>query len=162
MLKRRTGDVYWRRSLFLRGFRTEAGFIYMKNYFEWVKVAGLLVLISCFISCNKDPGSSFPLDGVYSGVYLSTGEIQESGDVRLAFAGSGFSGESTGTARTICYGNYQISPDSINFTNLCSTPDSLLLLVGKYKMSSAGDSLYFTRTITGTLNYEEHFNLKKQ
>ena len=134
----------------------------MKNYFELAKVVGLLVLSTCFLSCNKDQGSSFPLDGIYAGVYLSTGEIQESGEVRLAFAGFGFSGESMGTVRTICYGNYQISADTINFTNLCSTPDSLLLLVGKYKMATAGDSLYFTRTITGTLNYEEHFNLKKQ
>lgn len=134
----------------------------MKNYFELAKVVGPLVLITCLISCYKDPGSSFPLDGAYAGVYLSTGEIQGSGEVKLAFAGFGFSGESMGTTRSICYGNYQISGDSINFTNLCSAPDSTLLLVGKYKMTTAGDSLYFTRTFSGTLNYEEHFSLVKQ
>ena len=133
----------------------------MKNYFQLGRIFGLLFLINCISSCNKDPGSSFPLDGVYSGVYMSNGEIQESGDVRLAFAGFGLA-VSTGTSRMICYGNYQESPDSIDFTNLCSTPDSLLLLVGKYKMTGAGDSLYFTRTITGMHNYEEHFNLRKQ
>jgi hypothetical protein len=161
LLKQRTG-IGGDRYFCAASERKPVSFEYIKNYFELGKVFGLLLLVTCFSSCYKDPGSSFPLDGTYSGVYLSTGEIQDTGSVRLAFAGLGFSGESMGTARTICYGNYQISADSINFTNLCSTPDPQLLLVGKYRMVTTGDSLYFTRTISGTLNYEEHFDLKKQ
>jgi hypothetical protein len=57
--------------------------------------------------------------------------------------------------RPICNGTYAITGDSINFMNLCSTPDADLLLVGKYQIKETGDSLYFIR---GT----ELFSLKQQ
>ncbi|HEY4936101.1 MAG TPA: hypothetical protein VII44_05945 [Puia sp.] len=126
------------------------------------RIFGLVLVIFSFVSCAKDSGSSYPLDGIYSGIYLQTGEIKDTAEVKIVFAGNGFSGESSDTVRTICYGTYQISQDSINFTNLCSTPDPDLLLVGKYKMTTVGDSLYFTRDSSGIINYEDHFNLKKQ
>ncbi len=119
-------------------------------------LAGMTFLLFLFTACSKDPGSSYALDGAYTGVYFQTGLASDTGAITLAFAGNGFSGQSVGTTRGICNGNYEVGGDSVNFINLCSSvPDSLLLLVGKYRMSSAGDSLFFTRNI-------EHFNLKKQ
>jgi hypothetical protein len=128
-----------------------------------VRFGGLMVILLGFISCSKDPGtSSFPLDGAYAGVYLQSGDIKDTALLTLVFAGSGYSGTSMGGKRSICNGTYQISVDSINFTNACSVPDSTLLLAGKYKMTTAGDSLYFNRISNGIIYYQELFSLKKQ
>ena len=121
----------------------------------------ILVLL---ISCTKDPGTpSGDLNGVYSGTYAQTGAVNDAAFVKLVFVGSNFSGESTDTLRSVCNGSYQITGDSINFKNFCSTPDPELLLAGKYKMKSAGDSLYFSRNSPAdTIQYTELFSLKSQ
>jgi hypothetical protein len=123
----------------------------------------LLVLIF-LISCTKDPGTpSGDLNGVYSGTYSQTGAVNDAAFVKLVFVGSNFSGESTDTIRSVCNGSYQITSDSINFKNFCSTPDPELLLAGKYKMTSVGDSLYFKReSPPDTIRYTELFSLKSQ
>ncbi|HET7002812.1 MAG TPA: hypothetical protein VFI33_15915 [Puia sp.] len=115
-------------------------------------------------SCSKDPGTpSGDLNGVYSGTYSQTGAVTDFAYVKIVFVGSNFSGESTDTIRSVCNGSYQISGDSINFKNFCSTPDPELLLAGKYQMTSAGDSLYFRRdSPTDTIHFTELFSLKSQ
>ena len=122
----------------------------------------LLIIVSSFSSCAKDNTPSGDLNGVYTGIYLQTGDIEDAGSVTIVFVGSNFSGESIGSARPICNGSYQITRDSIDFKNFCSTPDPELLLVGKYKMINSGDSLYFTRDSNAIVHYQEYFSLKKQ
>jgi hypothetical protein len=116
------------------------------------------------ISCTKDPGTpSGDLNGVYIGDYSQTGGVQDFAYVKLVFVGSNFSGEGTDSIRSICNGSYQITGDSINFKNFCSTPDPELLLAGKYKITTVGDSLYFKRdSPTDTIHYTEMFSLKSQ
>lgn len=122
-----------------------------------------VMFISLLAACAKDTDPSGDLNGTYAGIYKETGEAHDSGTVKIAFVGSVFSGESIGTTRPICNGSYQITGDSINFKNLCSTPDPELLLAGNYKMTTAGDSLYFTRdTGIGIVYFQEQFLLKKQ
>ena len=125
---------------------------------------GFMIFVSLLISCTKDPGTpSGDLNGVYSGSYTQTGAVKDSSFVKLVFVGSNFSGEGTDSLRSICNGSYQITGDSINFKNFCSTPDPELLLAGKYKMKSAGDSLYFSReSPPDTIHFTELFSLKSQ
>jgi hypothetical protein len=126
------------------------------------KVFGFVLIIIGFLSCAKDSEPSGDLNGTYNGLYLATGDLKDTGLVKIVFVGSNFSGESVGTSRPICNGSYQIFQDSIDFKNLCSTPDPELLLVGKFKITSVGDSLYFTRIFNGSISYEEQFSLLKQ
>jgi hypothetical protein len=123
---------------------------------------GLIIVF--LISCTKDPGTPCgDLNGVYSGTYSQTGAVKDSAFVKLVFVGSNFSGESTDSLRSICNGSYQITGDSINFKNFCSTPDPELLLAGKYKLTSVGDSLYFRRdSPPDTIRFIELFSLKSQ
>jgi hypothetical protein len=123
---------------------------------------GLILVF--LISCTKDPGTpSGDLNGVYIGDYSQTGAVQDFAYVKLVFVGSNFSGEATDSLRSICNGSYQITGDSINFKNFCSIPDPELLLAGKYKMTSVGDSLYFRRdSPTDTIHFTELFILKSQ
>jgi hypothetical protein len=122
----------------------------------------VLILLSFSCTQNADTPSG-DLNGVYFGTYLQTGAVKDSASVKLVFVGSNFSGESAGSLRSICNGSYQISGDSINFTNFCSTPDPELLLAGKYKMKTAGDSLYFSRdSPADTIHYTELFSLRSQ
>ena len=115
-----------------------------------------LIMGLVFISCSKDDTPSGDLNGSYIGNYEQTGLVNDSaGTVRIVFVGSNFSGESQGTVRPICNGSYVITGDSIDFMNLCSTPDPDLLLVGKYQIKATGDSLYFIRT-------NELFSLRQQ
>ena len=125
---------------------------------------GVELTLFLLISCTKDPGTpSGDLNGVYSGTYTQTGEANDFSYVKLVFVGSNFSGQSTDTMRSVCNGSYQITGDSIYFKNVCSTPDAELLLAGKYKMSSVGDSLYFRRdSPPDTIRYTELFSLKSQ
>ena len=134
----------------------------MSRIFTTTKILWSLVLSFLIVSCAKDSEPSGDLNGNYIGYYIQTGDLKDTGVVQVVFVGSNFSGNSTGTTRSICNGSYQVFGDSINFTNLCTTADADLLLVGKYKMETVGDSLYFTRTISGTENYEDHFNPRKQ
>jgi hypothetical protein len=123
-----------------------------------------IILLLLLISCTKDPGTpSGDLNGVYIGDYSQTGAIQDFAYVKLVFVGSNFSGEGTDSIRSICNGSYQISGDSINFKNFCSTPDPQLLLAGKYKITTVGDSLYFKRdSPVDTIHFTELFSLKSQ
>ena len=114
-----------------------------------------LILMVVLASCSKQADPSGDLNGGYTGGYVRTGDSAEAGTVRIVFVGNNFSGESVGTARPICNGNYEILGDSINFTNLCSTPDPELLLVGKYQLTETGDSLYLSRS-------NELFSLRQQ
>ena len=126
------------------------------------KLIWLLLFITCLSSCSKDTDPSGALNGTYNGIYWRTGAIKDTAYVQIVFVGSAFSGVSTGSVRSICNGTYQVNYDSINFTNLCNIPDEDLLLVGKYQMSSVGDSLYFTGFFSGIAYYKDQFNLKKQ
>jgi hypothetical protein len=115
-----------------------------------------LMLISILVSCSKDDAPSGNLNGGYYGIYERTGGVVDtSATVRIVFVGSNFSGESQANVRPICNGTYTITGDSINFMNLCSTPDVELLLVGKYQIRETGDSLYLSRL-------HELFSLKQQ
>jgi len=125
------------------------------------RMCGMMV-IGLMVSCAKDSTPSGDLNGTYVGTYLESGALQDSGTVKIVFVGSNFSGVSVGTSRSICNGGYAVLGDSINFTNLCSTPDSELLLVGKYFLIESNDSLYFNRVSNGTVYYQELFSLKKQ
>jgi len=127
----------------------------MKGYF-------LLIVMGMLNACAKDNTPSGELNGTYVGNYLETGSLQDSGTVKIVFVGSNFSGTSMGTSRSICNGGYVVSGDSINFSNLCSTPDPELLLAGKYELTKTSDSLYFTRTFSGVMTYTEQFSLKMQ
>ena len=128
------------------------------------QIIGFIIFISLFISCTKDPGTpGGDLNGVYTGYYSQKGAITDVSFVKLVFVGSNFSGETTDSLRSICNGSYQISSDSINFKNFCSTPDPELLLAGKYKINTVGDSLYFSRNSPpDTLQYTELFSLRSQ
>jgi hypothetical protein len=123
---------------------------------------GLILVI--LISCTKDPDTpSGDLNGVYAGYYAQTGAVKDYAYVKLVFVGSNFSGETTDSLRSVCNGSYQISGDSLHFTNFCSTPDPELLLAGKYKMKTVGDSLYLSRDSSpDTIRYTELFSLKSQ
>ena len=123
-----------------------------------------IILMLLLVSCTKDPGTpSGDLNGVYIGDYSQTGAVQDFAYVKLVFVGSNFSGEGTDSIRSICNGSYQITGDSINFKNFCSTPDPELLLAGKYKITTVGDSLYFKRdSPADTIHYTELFSLKSQ
>jgi hypothetical protein len=134
----------------------------MNRIFTTNKILWCLMLSFLIVSCAKDNDPSGDLNGTYIGYFIQTGDLKDTGVVQLVLVGSNFSGTSTGTTKSICNGSYVVFGDSINFTNICTTPDTDLLLVGKYMMTTAGDSLYFTRTISGTENYEDHFNLRKQ
>jgi hypothetical protein len=119
-----------------------------KNNWIWM----LFILASC----NKDSSTGGALNGTYSGVYeQGPGPSDSTGTVRIVFIGNNFSGESQASLLPICNGNYDIVGDSINFTNLCSTPDQYLLLVGKYQLKETSDSLYLSRGL-------ELFSLKHQ
>jgi hypothetical protein len=120
------------------------------------------MIVFLFSACSQDNSPSGDLNGTYIGTYLESGDMRDTAVVKIVFVGSNFSGESTGSLRPICNGSYQITGDSINFKNLCSTPDPELLLAGKYMLSAPGDSLYFTRIFNGTNNYKELFSLHKQ
>ena len=123
-----------------------------------------ILILSLLFSCTKDPGTpSGDLNGVYIGDYSQAGDIQDFAYVKLVFVGSNFSGEATDLLRSICNGSYQITGDSINFKNFCSTPDPQLLLAGKYKITTVGDSLYFKRdSPADTIHFTELFSLKSQ
>jgi len=127
-----------------------------------LRILSLLLLTGLMISCAKDTTPSGDLNGTYVGTYEETGTLQDYGTVKVVFVGSNFSGESQGTSRPICNGGYAITIDSIKFTNLCSTPDSELLLAGSYYLIKTGDSLYFSRGSNGVSSYKEIFSLKKQ
>jgi hypothetical protein len=122
----------------------------------------VLIFMIALLSCTRDSGPSGALDGAYSGTYLATGPIADTGEVRIVFVGQNFSGDAEGTKRSICNGSYSVIVDSIQFTNLCSTPDADLLLAGKYRMVAVGDSLYFSREYNGFIYSQELFSLKKQ
>jgi hypothetical protein len=124
----------------------------------------LYLMICSLFACTKDPGTpGGDLNGVYAGSYTIMGSITDYAYVKLVFVGSNFSGEGSDSYRSICNGSYQITGDSINFTNLCSTPAAELLLAGKYKIQSGGDSLYFSRNSPAdTVHYTELFSLKSQ
>jgi hypothetical protein len=114
-------------------------------------------------SCAKDYNTpSGDLNGAYTGYYTQTGSVTSSAYVTLVFVGSNFSGDGSDSLRSICNGSYQIKGDSIQFTNFCSTPDADLLLAGKYKIKTSGDSLYFSRDSSATIHYRELFSLKSQ
>ena len=123
-----------------------------------------ILILSLLFSCTKDPDTpSGDLNGVYIGDYSQAGAIQDFAYVKLVFVGSNFSGEATDSLRSICNGSYQITGDSINFKNFCSTPDPELLLAGKYKITTVGDSLYFKRdSPADTIHFTELFSLKSQ
>jgi len=125
---------------------------------------GFIIMMLLSISCTKDPGTpGGDLNGVYSGTYTQTGAVNDFSYVKIVFVGSNFSGQSTDTMRSVCNGSYQITGDSISFKNFCSTPDAELLLAGKYKMISVGDSLYFKRdSPADTIHFTELFSLKSQ
>lgn len=113
---------------------------------KWTRRWSGLALLFALFSCAKDDTPSGDLNGTYSGTYIQTGPSNDSaGTVKIVFVGSNFSGESQATVRPICNGSFAITGDSINFMNLCSTPDADLLLVGKYKIKETADSLYFIR-----------------
>ncbi len=123
---------------------------------KWNKRFAGLALIFALVSCSKDDTPGGDLNGRYYGIYEKADGVTDStATVRIVFVGSNFSGESQATVRPICNGSYEITGDSINFTNLCSTPDADLLLVGKYKIKETGDSLYLSR-------FQELFSLKQQ
>jgi hypothetical protein len=123
---------------------------------KWSRPLVALALIFALASCAKDGSPSGDLNGGYYGIYERTdGVVDTSATVRIVFVGSNFSGESQANVRPICNGNYAITGDSINFTNLCSTPDDELLLVGKYQIRETGDSLYLSRL-------HELYSLKQQ
>jgi hypothetical protein len=123
---------------------------------KWRRPLVVLALIFALFSCAKEDSPSGDLNGGYNGIYERTGgAVDTSSTVRIVFVGSNFSGESQANVRPICNGTYAITGDSINFMNLCSTPDAELLLVGKYHIKETGDSLYLSR-----LN--ELFSLKQQ
>lgn len=123
---------------------------------KWSRQLCGLALILTLVSCAKDDTPSGDLNGRYIGVYEKNDGVTDStSTVRIVFVGANFSGESQGTVRPICNGTYDVVGDSIDFKNLCSSPDSDLLLVGKYKLKETGDSLYFSRT-------NELFSLKQQ
>jgi len=126
------------------------------------KSCWLILFVLLFASCAKEGLSNFPLDGVYTGIYLQTGSEYRSAHVRLIFVGNGYSGDSDDTDKTICYGNYEFIIDSIDFKSLCATPQDQLLLAGKYNWLTAGDSLYLTRDSTVYTSYKEQFILSKQ
>jgi hypothetical protein len=128
---------------------------------EMCKYLFLMILV-LLISCTQDNNPGGDLNGTYIGTYLESGNLHDTAAVKIVFVGSNFSGESTGSLRPICNGSYLITGDSINFKNFCSTPDPELLLSGNYMVSAPGDSLYFTRIFTGTINYKEQFSLHKQ
>jgi hypothetical protein len=134
----------------------------MEKFQEVRKVILHLFLIFTFFSCSKGSDtSSFPLDGAYDGTYLRSGDLKDTATVTIVFAGSGFSGQSSSVVRTICNGTYQVFSDSVNFINGCAIPDSSLLLVGKYKLTGTGDSLYLSKDSSmGNLHYEDQFSLK--
>jgi hypothetical protein len=123
-----------------------------------------LIILTFLVSCAKDYTTpSGDLNGTYAGYYTQTGAVTSSAYVKLVFVGSNFSGEGSDSLRSICNGSYQITGDSIKFTNFCSTPDADLLLAGKYKKKSVGDSLYFSRdSPADTIHYTELFSLKSQ
>jgi hypothetical protein len=121
----------------------------------------LMIFVFAFVSCAKDTQPSGDLNGTYNGKYLQTGLKNDSGVVKIVFVGSNFSGESVGSQRPVCNGSYLVTGDSINFKNLCSTPDSLLLLTGRFKFTTTVDSLYFIRNNVTAGNVEK-FSLKKQ
>lgn len=132
------------------------------HFFKSLSKLSILMLVVFFASCAKDSTPNGDLNGTYTGTYLETGSLQDSGTVKIVFIGSVFSGESMGTSRPICNGSYAIIGDSIDFTNLCTTPRPELLLAGNYQFLETSDSLYFTRIFTGTGGYQELFSLKKQ
>ena len=123
-----------------------------------------LFITYLMFSCAKDYTTpSGDLNGAYAGYYTQTGAVTSSAYVKLIFVGSNFSGEGSDSLRSVCNGSYQITGDSIKFTNFCSTPDADLLLAGKYKKKSVGDSLYFSRdSPADTIHYTELFSLKSQ
>jgi hypothetical protein len=125
---------------------------------------GFIIILSFLFSCTQSTNTpSGDLNGVYNGTYSQAGAVKDSASVKLVFVGSNFSGESNDSLRSICNGSYQITGDSINFKNFCSTPDPELLLAGKYKMTTAGDSLYFKRdSPPDTIHFTELFSLKSQ
>ena len=115
-----------------------------------------ILILFILSSCAKDSSTGGALNGTYSGIYEQGPGVNDStGTVRIVFIGNNFSGESQGSLRPICNGNYEISGDSINFINLCSTPDPYLLLVEKYQLKETSDSLYLSRL-------QELFSLKHQ
>jgi hypothetical protein len=121
-----------------------------------LKTNSWILILFLLASCAKDSSTGGDLNGTWSGVYEQGPGVNDStGTVRIVFIGNNFSGESQATLRPICNGNYEIIGDSINFTNLCSSPDADLLLVGKYRIKETGDSLYFSRN-------QELFSLKQQ
>ena len=124
----------------------------------------IIILILLISSCTQNTDTpSGDLNGVYIGDYAQTGAISSFAYVKLVFVGSNFSGEGNDSLRSICNGSYQITGDSINFKNFCSTPDYELLLAGKYKIKKTGDSLYFSRdSPPDTVHYTELFSLKSQ
>jgi hypothetical protein len=128
------------------------------------RYARFAIIVSLLFSCTQNTDTpSGDLNGVYAGYYAQTGAVKDYAYVKLVFVGSNFSGESTDSLRSVCNGSYQISSDSIHFTNFCSTPDPELLLAGKYKMKTVGDSLYFSRdSPPDTIRYAELFSLKSQ
>jgi len=113
---------------------------------KWCRQLYIPALLFALVSCAKDDTPGGDLNGGYYGIYERTGgAVDTASTVRIVFVGSNFSGESQANVRPICNGNYVIAGDSINFTNLCSTPDAELLLVGKYLIRETGDSVYLSR-----------------
>ena len=129
---------------------------------KWKKYLSLVLIF--LISCTKDPGTpSGDLNGVYAGTYVQSGIVSSYAYIKLVFVGSNFSGEGTDSLRSICNGSYQITGDFIDFKNFCSTPDADLLLAGKYKIRTTGDSLYLSRdSLVNMLPNTELFSLKAQ
>lgn len=132
------------------------------------RITCLLLLSSMLLfSCNKNSEANIVLDGTYAGTFTRVGMVlTEPVPVQIRFTGKSFTGESDKSRHPdICNGEFAITGDSVNFKNACVFPadfDWSLILEGKYRISSTGDSLTISRMYVGIIVYSDTYRLKKQ
>jgi hypothetical protein len=130
------------------------------------KILLSLFIVVSFASCTKNNNAP-AISGTYSGTFTRyLGDSIYTSDVKFFFLTNIFSGTtSTGYFPIICPGNFQTTPDSIEFNNPCTLPanvDESFVLSGNYKLQVQGDSVTFSRVIGDFIYEEDIYRLKMQ
>jgi hypothetical protein len=123
---------------------------------------GLIPLIFLLPACLKNTQMPAALSGTYIGVYMRVDHFKDTAAIEITFRDNSFQDKYNTTVHPNCHGFYRISNDSIDFQNLCDTPNYRLILDGKFRVVQKDDSLSLSRISNGTFYFEDHFNLRKQ
>jgi hypothetical protein len=126
------------------------------------RIFGIAPVIFLLASCLKTTQAPPSLSGTYLGVYMRTGNLRDTAGIEITFLDNSFNDKYNTLSHPDCHGFYRLSEDSIDFQNLCDSPNYKIILDGKFRIDKMGDSLSLSRDYRGIALYADHYNLIKQ